>query len=212
MIALGKNDIKIGNLVVQDKNELIELRNNLMCGSKELGLKSYSLISRNPKVAVGNIPIDMFDRDGNDLIRKKDFYPSVYDVNTGWLFDYIEDVIRFRFLNSVLVFNSLLGELDTSSMWDIPQQFVAKGIIRVSSLQDIWNDCVDSFLLKSSKFDLLVFQTALKENLIHYDIQQELGVKEFLTLKKNHEVVFPVTSDDIRRYAKNSKILGLIKK
>ena len=167
----------IGDLVVKKKKELKEFRDCLMNGSfGDEKVPAYRILSDVNKSTFR----DLF-RSGS--FRKDDTLVLHMELNSDSsdeICEYNEKIIASYYLNSILIFTSLLGEIDKSSVRPIAQQFIEKGIFRCDSFEHIWKKCSSALLEQGSKYDLIAFRAALKEPnpTISYEISRIITEEE----------------------------------
>ena len=186
-----KNGIHVGQIVVNNSAELKEFCNGLLKNVEEFEnfreIKSEPLGGFESLIPTRPIRVD-----------EKIIY---YDIIRRYGHDeceYIKREIEYLKLNSILLFNSFLGELD-STYYDVyAQDFVAKGIINYKPFNQIWEQCssnmvnqiVDEYKRKNveginsklkkarfrlRKLDLLAFRFALKNGMISYQTDDKLN-------------------------------------
>lgn len=171
------NNIKIGDFVIKDKEELKKCRDFLMNESFEGDkLPTYRVLSDIDRItSVDFFKAGSFAKDDNLVIHEE----LNCDSDVG-LCSYNEKVISSYFLNSILIFTSLLGEINKSSVSPIAQQFIENGIFRYDSFENIWKDCSKNLLKRKSKYDLIAFRAALEEPspMISYEISRVISGDE----------------------------------
>lgn len=167
----------IGDLVVKKKEELKQFRDSLMNGSfGDEKVPVYRILSN-----VNKSTLREFFRD--DSFRKDDTLVVHKELNSDSddeICEYNEKIIASCYLNSILIFTSLLGEIDKSSVRPIAQQFIENGIFRCDSFDSIWEKCSKELLEQGSKSDLIAFRAALEEPdpTISYEISRVITEEE----------------------------------
>ena len=171
IITQDKNkNILVGSLNVTDEKGLLDVRDFLMKSKRDL--KHYS---REIEKAYGfrSLLTEGYSRDGNKLV-----YCEIGDGYKDEC-EYTKERFEFKYLNSILIFNSLLNDLDASKYDEIAKEFINNGIIKVSPLNKIWNSCAfDMTNIESEKniaiklADLKTFRAAISSGLITYKIEE----------------------------------------
>lgn len=201
---LEDKSIFIGDIVVDDRKSLIELRDFLMQYNNGK-LETYKVIS----TVDANNSSDLYSfrsllefgyfREGNKLVHQyllDNFSKESSDDYCGYRRDNIYSV----YLNSILLFSSLLGELDSTGYDTVVQKFVGTGIYNCHSFGEMWPICsmklatsylkkLDSFSYNETKIlreleklrlmDLKAFRTALKLGIIRYEINRKITKEEY---------------------------------
>ena len=150
------NSISVVELKVQDKDCLREIRNRLLkygIFDKECNLlDNYILLHSKEAVSFSKLLTTGYSDCGKFLIRQ---HINSIDKETD-ICDYTKDVYYCTHLNSILLFSSLLGELDVFEYCkysDLVKQFIANGIIKCSNFYDIWQTCSNSLVNFGSRLE-----------------------------------------------------------
>ncbi len=226
--SLKDKKIYVGEIVVKDKYGLKEVRDFLMKYSNDK-LETYKVIG----ICDDNGSCDLYSfrsllnfgylREGGALIHQ---YPvdDCLDDSTDECCAYRRDKIYSVFLNSILIFSSLLGDLDGSGFEPVVQSFIGTGIINCHSFEEVWPRCSRNLATKRdsqlSKYpdhardffrlmeeirlnDLKAFRTVLKEGLIHYQIDRAIP-KEVYT---DHKTFSGITCLDLEQIMCNNELI-----
>lgn len=173
IITQDKNkNIMLGNLKVTDRKGLLEVRDYLLKSKKELGhyKREFEQLS-----GFKSILNDGYSKEGNHLVFRE--ITSNYHDDC----DYTKETYTCIYRNSILLFTSLLNDLDVSRYDEIAQQFIIQGIIKVAPFESIWSTCardmatirnLDERKLKLK--DLSAFRAALKSGCITYQVEEEI--------------------------------------
>lgn len=180
IISTDGNNILFGHLDVnkEKKEELKEFRDYLM-GIFDVSRKKSCTTS------------DLFKAGyylgkNNDIVKKE--YCNSFDVDGVQYIEYNEYHFYSKFLNTILIFNSLLGEIDIDN-YDLilTKLFIEEGIFKCDSLDNMWEKCLVNLLNDKRKnesnnklpYDYTAFKCALDDGVIEYTV----GDKEVFSRK-----------------------------
>lgn len=166
-----KNNILVGSLQVKDEKGLSQVRDFLMKSKRDL--KHYR---REIEQAYGfrSLLTEGYSKEGKKLVH--------CETGDGYKdeCEYTKERFELKYLNSILIFTSLLNELDASIYDEIAKEFISQGIIKVAPLKKIWTPCAeDMATIKTEKdiaiklADLKAFRAALNSGLITYKIEEK---------------------------------------
>lgn len=203
IITIDKDEnICIGDLKVKKREELKEFRDYLMNESFGKGkFSTYKILSDVNKSTLSDLFVPGSFKKGDALVVHKELASSSQDE----ICEYNEKVISSYYLNSILIFTSLLGEIDSSSVSPIAQKFIQNGIFRCDSFDKIWEKCSREILDKGSKNDLIAFKAALEgtDSAICYDVSRVISKEE----SQHGGVMRGVDANALNQIHCNSKIL-----
>lgn len=170
-------NILIGDLVVENKAELKEFRDYLMNDSfQNEKIPTYRVLSNVNKSTFRDLfRSGSFRKDDTLVVHKMLDYNSRDDIC-----EYNEKIIASYYLNSILIFTSLLGEIDKSSVKPLAQQFIQHGIFRYDSFDKIWKVCSRRILERGNKSDLIALRVAFEEPdpIIRYEVSRVISEDE----------------------------------
>lgn len=191
----NQKNIVLGNISVLNVDELREFRDGLIkvgyddiihkdrCTFKDLFSSDYvpnysnnSLVKRVLKGIDENVV----------------FYDSIETYN--------------KFLNSILVFSSLLGDLDINNYDEIiTKLFIWYGIMKYDSFDKVWSTCSKNFLkLGDNNPDFQAFQFAFANDLISFDVLSRLSVKECM----DKRILKGMHMDELKQISYNSQLIN----
>ena len=191
----NKKNIVLGNISVLNRDELRELRDGLIrigfddivyeerCTFSDLFKSDYV-----PNYSNGSLVKKVSKKiDGNVV-----FYNSVETYN--------------KYLNSILLFSSLLGELDINNYDEIiTKLFIWHGIMKYDSFDKVWATCSKNLLkLDENHPDFQAFQFAFSDNLICFDILSKLSVKECM----DKGILKGMNIDELKQFGYNSQLFN----
>lgn len=201
----SKDFINLGRLVVCDKDGLMEIRDGLLKNSSSVGshywelsrvISSYfSLFDGRPSLSSGGGFVKVKD---NAVL---DFYDS---HAKDYVVSYQEKLIKPKFLNSILIFSSLLGHMDGKLADDYAKLCIGFGIFKVDDIKKIWNECRERLLSKRYQTDLEIFQKALDLGFIDYDIVKILDRD---SKKEKQQFMGSLSMQDLSNVSLDSKII-----
>ena len=161
----------VGDIILKDKDGLTEIRDFLLQDNKELeNFKSTVIVLKEFQPFV---PLSYPKK--QVLIQQ---YVTPFSCLNG---NYLKKFIYCANLNSILLFTSLIGELEKSNSQysEYAKDFIWSGIIKNVPFSTIWEECSKNLITpctpaqdRMRKQDLKVFRTALQLNLIQYQIDQ----------------------------------------
>ena len=202
--------IYVGKIVVNDPEVLRNGCNELLKNSKEID--TFKVVKSEPLGGFESLISTRPIRDGEKMIY--------HDVTRRYGNDeceYIKKEVEYLRLNSILLFISLLGELDSTYYDEYAQDFVAKGIINYKPFDQIWKQCSGNMVMKVveeykrlesediskslkkaylrlKKLDLKTFRSVLQSGVITYEIVDELnsvsGSKIDRVQLENNNIIF----------------------
>ena len=192
-----------GNLEVVRKKELKDFRDYLMKDFRKYLPKNDKerLTSSDLFYSLSNYSVD-----GNSLVHKVG--KGLVYVDGDEFVSYDKVHICNDYVNSILIFTSLLGELNIENYNDIAKLFIQYGIFRYDSFDKIWPICIKDILkdnkLRESKGghspDYIALESALDDGVIYYDITDTYSIKDTGFLKS-------IDKEKINGIVNNSKIL-----
>lgn len=216
IIAMNNGTVYEGNLVVPNKDDLKEIRDALMqyhndVMEKHGFLPNYST-TKNDLMTFRDILSLGYFKDGNQLVHN---YINK-EVNVDEIVNYTKEVIRSNYLSSILLFTSLLGELDATDKESIVQQFIGMGIYKCIPFEKMWNTFNREMVVLSGDNrkisnterniqlqNLKIFRAALRSNIIQFEVENEFPAKEYEKTLSCREYSF----DDRYRIGRNSELL-----
>lgn len=205
IITIGdKENLLQGSIVVLDKDKLKEYRDSLLIEDYNGMDPNYGVVmSRTGLVSLGDTYIGSY-RDGNYLVRNFNFVADYYEEAIGdFTFYYDKKIIGCRHLNSILLFNSLLGELDSYYLDPLALEFSKVGIFNISSFENVWHDNASNLLKKDNIDDLKAFRFALQSGILKYSVEDCWMKEEIL-----HMNILKKLGVDLQTVIANSKIIG----
>lgn len=195
-------NILIGELKVRDYEGLKDIRDGLMQYNKELSnyqIKTEYLYGAKDTLQTG------YSKEGNKLIHR-----NIVSIRFGNGCRYMQEKINNTYLNSILIFTSLLNELNPSEYDEITKQFINQGIINVSPIDKIWNTCIkdmttynNSEEIKNKKKDFLALCAAFKLGIIAYEVVYKIPKSE----QNEHFAFQGITIDELHEIAANTSII-----
>lgn len=204
-----ENTLLVGKLKVKRRDELKELRDELI--NRE-DINNYQISTQEGLASFKSILKTGYIREGNTLMNQ------YITSSTGDDCEYIKEKIQCTYLNSILLFTSLLGELDATNYNEIAQQFIGKGIIHCMPFENLWPKCsstmveqaLESYKEKGQKslnawkrHDLKMFRLALTEGIISYDVVTKYDFSKIIGVGSCH------FSKDMKELSiNNTAILG----
>ena len=138
---------------------------------------------------------------GDKLIRRTNFKEEYLHT----FFD--EYTYEFAYLNSFLIFSSLLEDFDWSNSGSIAKNFMKYGIIKKSSFSEIWASCSKDLVKNKFSRDFSLFKDVFDYGIIEYVQLDKINFNDL----KNKNVLknFDVMLSEI---AHNSEMLGTYNK
>jgi hypothetical protein len=216
IFTMDDNDnLLIGHLEVKDVENLTKLRDVLM----KCNAHTFNLTEHRTGCANGiDIPrVEVF----NDVIVTRSNFREEY-IKTF----YDERSYQSLYLNSILIFTSLLGELDESKYGNVSRQFIKRGIFKLLPLSQSWSKCSKELFKNKDSQDYKLFCEVLDSgDFFEYVIDDSLNLKNdvnhfvFSELKLLlDDKVYEVSShcigmhDFLREVSLNSEIFGTSRK
>lgn len=181
-----ENTLLIGKINVKRRDELKELRDDLI--NRE-DTNNYQISTKEGLASFESILKTGYTREGSTLLNQ-----YITSIN-GDECEYTKKTIQSIYLNSILLFTSLLGELDSTNYNEIAQQFIGKGIINCMPFENIWTKYSAAMVEKAletykekdkrdlnawKRYDLKMFRLALKEGIITYDTEAQYDFSKII--------------------------------
>lgn len=179
------NNIVVGNLTVSNESELLAFRDALIKHGYDESVSLKTTFD------------DLFEQ-GYYCDTTQSSFVTKYFLDYECLPDgngmvtYKNNVITNHYLNSILIFSSLLGNLDSEKYDEIiTKSFIESGIFKLDSFEKIWPACLDNIIKNNElslyyehKFsaDYLALKFALVEGLISYNVLSEISRKDISKL------------------------------
>lgn len=172
ILTMDENgSLLIGHLEVKNVEYLTKLRDVLMkCNNQ-----TFSVSERRTGCANGiDIPsVEVI----NDMIVTRRNFREEY-VKTF----YDERIYQSLYLNSILIFTSLLGELDESKYGKVSREFIKCGIFKLLPLSQIWSICSIALFKNKDSQDYELFCDVLNNGeFIEYIVDEVIATKELNT-------------------------------
>lgn len=205
IITIGDDENLLqGSIIVLNKDRLKEYRDSLLIEDYNGMDPNYGVVmSRTGLVSLGDTYIGSY-RDGNYLVRNFNFIADYYEEAIGdFTFYYDKKIIECRHLNSILLFNSLLGKLDSYYIDSLALEFSKVGIFNVSSFENVWHDNASKLLENENIDDLKAFRFALQSGILKYSVEDCWMKEEIL-----HMNILKKLGVDLQTVISNSKIIG----
>lgn len=196
-----QKNLLCGDIVVKDREILKEIRDCLI--QNRADLPNYKISTE--ELAGFRSLLDVgFLREDNHLIHK--YITAQYDDDCY----YTREVIHCVHLNSILLFTSLLGELDATHYDSLGQQFIAKGIIKCVPFEQLWLECFQNMVAYYSEpiinkirlQDLKAFRKVLALGVIDYEVSQQIS-----PLEMKRQVIKGLTSADLSQLEVNNAVI-----
>lgn len=106
-----------------------------------------------------------------------------------------KDTFDSYFINTILIFNSLLNNLDENKCGTVAKKLVANGTIKLMSLSDVWNICVNELInsMNSDNEDIhkdyeLFSEVLNNGNFIKYVVDEVIDVANIENLEELNRV------------------------
>ena len=204
IITFDNHKVMLGKLILDKKEELKKYRDFLM---NEYRVRSSE------KMSIADLyrPEFFVDTDCNCLCTKEKTGSQVID-GVDYI-TYLRKEYYNEYINSILIFNSLLGELDQSHYSNkITKAFIENGIYKYDSLDKIWDICsnrvfhedevrVEKFHKRSN--DYLALRCALDSGDIYYNVIASIPYDDLQKMK----LLRGMDTSTLRQLVCNSKIL-----
>lgn len=168
------------NVVEEKKEEFKAVRDYLMKHSNDLG--HYQVVDKDLSGFCSLLNAGYTRVPNTDVLRYQEIKSKFGDECDYERIDY-----HSVYLNSILLFTSLLNDLNVSNYDEIAKQFICNGIYYTAPINEIWNDCsqkmtdLNSFLNRNKETylgDLKAFRAAIKEGYIRYDIIEKISPQQ----------------------------------
>ena len=181
IITTNGDKIFFGNLVVnkngEQKEELRKFRDYLMSNFSEVS---------NVKCTMSDLfQSGIYCGENSTLIKKTPI--NLFDIDNSKYIEYEEVIYSNKCINSILIFISLLGELDKDKYDKVLSKlFIEEGIFRYDSIDKIWPVCISNIMHSKDMAeyngkkcaDYEALKAAIDEGLITYDIEKTISRKE----------------------------------
>lgn len=201
VLQKGFNQYLVGNICVKKKEELKEFLDGL--------IKIGYYESSSEQVTFG----ELFEKGYYCDVRSRSFISKMpidfEDYDDGEIVTYRKNVIRNRYLDVILIFSSLLGELKAEDYDEIvTKMFIESGIFASKPLNEIWDVCLSRILRKNQKSlestgklssEYIALKMAFDEGIIQFE-GESLSEEE---VSKRH-FFKGISLSDLRRISRNS--------
>ena len=169
IISTDGNNILFGLLEVKNKKELKEFRDYLVGDFDVFNKKSCTTSDLfQPGFYLGK---------NNDIVKRKSV--DSFELDGVEYVDYDEIHFYSKYLNTILIFNSLLGEIDKDN-YDLimTKLFIDEGIFKCDSLDNVWRTCIANLLEDKRNheldgelpYDYTAFKCAIDYGTIEYNV------------------------------------------
>lgn len=205
-----KFELEKGFLQITNKEQLLNLRNNLIKYTTE----NYTLVSVETKKEFGKkCPKDFYISDGDLLIKYCGGVADYYDYNpsgSGYVYDNTYQMIKCNNVNTIQIINMLTNNLPHYMVEPIFSEFVKAGIFSTNGFNINFNDHrrktpniserIFNLLLPGNEKDAESFQKAL--TYLEYRIQSKVPLNDIQSVvdcsKSINEIV--ACSKVLRRF------------
>ena len=172
IVTTDGNNIIFGHLKIKNKEDLKEFRDYLM--------KMFEVSRKKSCTTSDLFQPGYYLGKNNDIVKKE--YRDSFDLDGVKYIEYDEIHFYSKYLNSILIFNSLLGEIDIDN-YDLimTKLFIEEGIFKYDSLDNIWESCSVNLLNNKKKYefdkrvdyDYMAFKYALDYDAIEYTAEDD---------------------------------------
>lgn len=208
MITLEDNrgNLLQGNIVVSDKEKLIDFRNQLLEETYEGKDANFEyVLHRTNLISFGTEETEGIYSKNGLLIRNFNFVPDYIDRSTC-AYDFEREIIACRHLNTILLLSSLLSIPDRYYDTKIGLDFYKAGIFDVGSFEQAWMQYRNNLLNEDNYSDLEAFRNAFDCGSIKYDVHDSWLKEDIVRMN-----VLKKLNLDLNDVVANTRVLGVQK-
>ena len=195
-----------GNIIVTDKNKLINFRNQLLQETYEGKDANFEIIMPKRRLVCFDNETGEGVYSKNGLLVKQSNFVADYREDNSWVFDYDKEIIACKHLNTINLLSSLLDIPNRYYNSKIATEFFNAGIFNCSNFYETWQLCRNNLLQDENVNDLEMFRDAFVYGGIAYHVQDSWLHEDVIRMN-----VLKTLGLNLNELTMNTKIMGVDK-